>query len=899
MKLKTFTIVFLFTATTAVAQDNRSSSSQYLSTIANSDVVVPFRIGDEGVKLPIRWGMDVAWNNSQNMRKGINHIGKENLSLVRGSFRTDAPLAGDTALTSSQIRALRNRMQTINIMSDTCDIILNSDQEAGVDEWYGTSGNANVDHWVAMISANIEYIKKNYPKHRVLGISPFNEPDFTDWKQGSKTNQKEIARQLKEKYPDLIITAGNTLNCDRALEWYNACRPYVDWGNTHQLAGSFDNYASFFTKVRNDGNYGYADELHNVGEAMVGVEYGMQAGVWWGFDSRARGEFCRISNTGSRIGYGENRSKWTSASVYRDDETQAVKAFVGSSERQANTSTFSFVSSDREVYFDGHGPQRAFVMEIPGGTGYQNGQTNAERVIDITYGADVPPSAITPGTYKIMNAATCGVVAVNGTADGNPNISQMKWTGAKTQQWNIDLVDPRIGGDYSFYKITNVSNSKYMNVLNNGTSTANIISYDAKCASNEQWYLEYAGDGCYFIRNRESGLFMELTEKSTASGINIRQNKKATDEAKLRLQMWRILPTDADCETNAPAQPQGLTAEARRASVSLSWTANTEEDLAGYMVLRAEQGTGKWNTIARKVTATDYVDNTCRQGVAYDYCIKAIDKSENQSEVSAAVSAQPTAAKGVIAQWQFEDALTDATDNYFDVVHSTTPLYIDNCASGQKALNMDGTVDYLLLPYEIADMDEMSISLWAYWTNPSSSNARLFDFGNGTTQYMYLTPTNGKGMCFGIKNGDTEQQLANSRRLTARAWKHVVVTIKEDYVAIYVDGEQVASTSDISIKPSDLRTSINYLGRGQSASVPKYRGYLDDVRIYNYALSPDEVLAVMEDATNGIDLIDDGDQSRKVDAVYDLQGRRLPGGSMRGIQIRQHADGSAEKVIVK
>ena len=118
-------------------------------------------------------------------------------------------------------------------------------------------------------------------------------------------------------------------------------------------------------------------------------------------------------------------------------------------------------------------------------------------------------------------------------------------------------------------------------------------------------------------------------------------------------------------------------------------------------------------------------------------------------------------------------------------------------------------------------------------------------------------------------------------------------------MAIYGDGEEVASSSDISIKPSDLRTSINYLGRGQSASVPKYRGYLDDVRIYNYALSADEVKEVMEDATNGIDLLDDGRQSQKTDAVYDLQGRRLPSRSMRGIQIRQHADGSAEKVVVK
>ena len=318
MKLNILTIVCLFTATTAVAQNERSSSSQFLSTVGNSEVVIPYRIGDEGVKFPVRWGMDTAWNSSGNMNMGINHIGKENLTLVRGSFRYGDKLVGDTALTNGQANMLRRRIQTTNLISDSVDIILNSDQEAGIDEsWYGTTGNANVAHWVAMISAHIDYIKKNYPKHRVIGISPFNEPDYNDWKQGSKANMKEISRQLKERYPGLLITAGNTLNCDQALSWYNAVKPYVDWGCTHQLAGSFDSYANFFKKVRDDGNYGYADELHNVGEAMVGVEYGMQAGVWWGFDSRARGEFCRISNSGSRIGYGENRAKWTAAAVYR------------------------------------------------------------------------------------------------------------------------------------------------------------------------------------------------------------------------------------------------------------------------------------------------------------------------------------------------------------------------------------------------------------------------------------------------------------------------------------------------------------------------------------------------------------------------------------------------------
>ena len=685
---------------------------------------------------------------------------------------------------------------------------------------------------------------------------------------------------------------------DEALSWYNALKPYVDWGCTHQLAGSFDSYANFFKKVRDDGNYGYADELHNVGEAMVGVEYGMQAGVWWGFDSRARGEFCRISNTGSRIGYGENRAKWTAACVYRDDETPIAKAFIGSSERQANTSTFGFVSTDREVYYDGQGPLRAFTMEIPGGTGYQQGQTNAERVIDITYGEDVPPSAITPGVYKIVNFATKSVAAVNGTADGQTNVSQMKWTNAKAQQWNIEFVSQRIGGDYSFYKITNVMNGRYMNVLNNSTAPANIISFNAGCAPNEQWYLEYAGNGYYYIRNRLSALYLEVIEKSSSNGVNIRQNRKATTDAARQLQMWRILPIDVDYETNAPAQPQGLTAEGRQAAVKLSWTANTEEDLAGYMVLRAEKGTDQWNTIARKLTSTEYVDNTCRQGVAYDYRVKAIDKAENQSECSETASAETSGAKGLVAHWEFEDTLIDATENYFDAIHGATPVYVTERAVGEKALVMNGTTDFVQLPYEIADMDEMTISLWAYWTNPSSTNVRIFDFGNGPTQYMYLTPQNGKGICFGIKNGGSEQQLTYGRRLGTRAWKHLVVTLGTGGASLYMDGEEIAHSDEVTIKPSDIRASLNYLGRGQTASAAKFRGNIDDVRIFNYALSADEVKALTEEAISGIEQQETYAPTVGADALYDLQGRRIHRAGQRGIVIQRSDDGTAKKVVV-
>lgn len=81
--------------------------------------------------------------------------------------------------------------------------------------------------------------------------------------------------------------------------------------------------------MREDGNHATADELHNVMEAMVGVEYGMQTGIWWGTAERARGEFMKAS-FGERLGYAENRDAWSAAAVYRSPEGK-LQGFAGCS----------------------------------------------------------------------------------------------------------------------------------------------------------------------------------------------------------------------------------------------------------------------------------------------------------------------------------------------------------------------------------------------------------------------------------------------------------------------------------------------------------------------------------------------------------------------------------------
>lgn len=887
-KLITVVLTIHYALSTATAQDNCriASSSIYLQPTQTSHVIVPFSVAGEGHRFTPVWGLDQAWISEQNMRKGINHMGKENIGIGRSCFRTTKPLVGDTALASDPITKLRERNKWFNLHSDTLPLVLTSDQEAGVDDYYRTNGKANVERWAAMINAHVKWLQQN-SSHPVIGVSPFNEPDYWQEEGATATNSRDIARRLKEEYAsrfdDIAIVGGNTLNDDKASEWFTPGKDYYDWGNTHQLAGSMNNYKSFHQLLAKQKKVGYNDEMHNVAEAMVGLENGMTVGIWWGFDSRARGEFCDISRHGVRLAYGEHTNNWTAASVYRHDDGR-VKAFVGSSERQAVTTNYQFVSTDRDVYYDGQGPTRELRMVMHGGTGYQQGQKNAERVIDITWGDDVQPSAI-DGTYKIMNKASTYVVAENGSADGHTNISQTKYTGLKTQQWVVSPVGSTVNGDYSFYDIRSVNDQKHLDVLNYSTKDgSNIIAYPNTVASdNQQWYLQYAGDGYYFIRNRESALYLSLAgDTNVGNSVNICQRTLLDNPDR---QLWRLLPLDTECEQEAPAVPTGLTATPQVASVLLQWDANQEQDLAGYMLLRAEQGSDEWNTIARKLTATSFIDNNLRQGHRYAYRLKAIDCSDNQSQSSGAVEAAPTGERAMTACYDMEDNLYDTTVNQLDAVVSGQKSFTTTAKQGEKALLLGGS-QYVQLPYEIANTDEFTFAAWVNWRKTTPINQRIFDFGNGTRQYMYLTPSNGSKMSFVINNGSGEKTLDCKEPLGDQAWHHVAVTIGQGQTIIWLDGEQAASTSAFTVTPGQLHPTLNYLGRAQNGSIQFLNAYLDDVRIYNYALSADEMVNLFNGTPDGIRQMESDDKSVDGPGIYyTISGQRTDRPAASGVYL--------------
>ena len=842
------------TASLAQAQEQSTTASanDYLNANKKTDRTLVFNTNAEGIKTPVIWGLDTAWPSEDNVLRGTNHIGKEHLGVGRVSFQASDLVDANGELSSKQKRALDNRLRII-ALSGVKDIALNSDHEVLCD------GDANAAQhranyvgkpaeWVRMFKATVNYCRDK--GFNVVSIAPFNEADYTAWNQGTMADFKEICRLIKddEFFDGIRVSGGNTLNCDEALKWYNGLNPYLDEGNTHQLAGSFDNYAKFFETVRANGHHATADELHNVMEAIVGVEYGMQTGIWWGYDGRARGQFCQATS-GERLAYAEDRPHWTGAAVYRMPDGR-IQAFGGTSERQANTSSYLIVSQDKVAYFDGHGPMHEYLMELPGGSGYQDGQTNAERVLEIHTGEDVPLGP-TEGKFIIVNKNSHKLLMpANGNTSNRTNISQGGNKKQTYQQWNITPVDSRIGGDFSYFFISNVKNEAQLDILNWSTSNGgSIILYAGAKGTNEQWYFQYAGDGYYYIISRHSGLCLEVSGASTNENANVVQNAmKGTDS-----QLWRLLPVDVDFDKIAPNTPTGLEATPTGSTIKLTWNANTDKDIAGYCVLRATAPDGEWNTIARNITDTTFVDNTVSAKQEYVYKLRSIDKSLNRSKASEVVSASTLENKEEILAYEFESNLEDRTGNLMHCVHYGKATY-GKGKIGDKAIQLDGNADFIQLPTAIAHRDEMTISLWIKWGSSSSSTKwqRIFDFGNGEDQYMYLTTSTDKNvMRLAAKDGDKEQFM-NIGRLTS-TWKHITITINKDCIVAYIDGEEKETSNEITIRPADFKPVCNYIGRGQSSSIPLLKADIDEVRVFNYALSAAEVKKLYETNTTKIE----------------------------------------------
>jgi uncharacterized protein len=205
------------------------------------------------------------------------------------------------------------------------------------------------------------------------------------------------------------------------------------------------------------------------------------------------------------------------------------------------------------------------------------------------------------------------------------------------------------------------------------------------------------------------------------------------------------------------------------------------------------------------------------------------------------------------------------------------------------------------------DRARLSDSRAAVDLSTLNNGTAIFDFGRPNVQFaepaqvrMYLTirasnETPVPRFAITTTGSGGEQRLDAAQPLAIDRWTHIAITRSGSNATLYVDGQPVATHSNMTLSPADLGETTNWLGRCQfpQRNVSYLNAQLDAFQIYDRGLSQAEVQSLMMSAagsTGGGNVLayhfDEADGARVEDTsgrahhgtvIAPTDGRRHPG----------------------
>jgi len=201
--------------------------------------------------------------------------------------------------------------------------------------------------------------------------------------------------------------------------------------------------------------------------------------------------------------------------------------------------------------------------------------------------------------------------------------------------------------------------------------------------------------------------------------------------------------------------------------------------------------------------------------------------------------------EGMVSYWKFEEGSgTTALDsvNGNDGTLINGPQWTAGIVGG--ALSFDGVDDYIDLgnPNNLNPSSELTIAAWVKPIDQGRIVAK--DSGGGTERYYFLAVTYpGPSMETGGAVWNTSNELADARGddvgkyLTEGEWHFIAMTVDSNNIIVYQDGAFLSSdTRSGNLKTGDQNILIGTDALG--ASYSWYKGLIDEVAIYDRALTP-------------------------------------------------------------
>jgi len=221
------------------------------------------------------------------------------------------------------------------------------------------------------------------------------------------------------------------------------------------------------------------------------------------------------------------------------------------------------------------------------------------------------------------------------------------------------------------------------------------------------------------------------------------------------------------------------------------------------------------------------------------------------AQTTVSVSSQASV-EGLISHWELDEAdgaIAIDSLGSADGILINGPVWQPGGGRFLGALEFDGIDDAVDLgPLDIVSGTGITLSMWVKADDFDIHDGRFISKATGTSEsrhYWMLSTLREDQLRFRLKaGGSTSTLLSSPGQLQAGVWYHISATYDGTAMRIYKDGVEVASTAKTGSIDTNPAVSAAIGNQPQGAGSRPFDGLIDDVRIYNHALTDVEIMAL-------------------------------------------------------
>ena len=218
-------------------------------------------------------------------------------------------------------------------------------------------------------------------------------------------------------------------------------------------------------------------------------------------------------------------------------------------------------------------------------------------------------------------------------------------------------------------------------------------------------------------------------------------------------------------------------------------------------------------------------------------------------------TASSSGGTGPVGWWKLDEgtpgaSVVDSSGNGNTGTQSGSPTYTSSVPGAVNftdpyAMTFNGTSQYVSIGPMFTGVNNFSVSFWAKVHNPTTQDAQtaiqIGDSSSNSRGWGIRTRTSSTAGHWQIVHSGVAGYLETTAVASNDVWAHYVMVVSGGTTSFYQNGSAVSVTNNTNVINAPLSTDVGYIG---NLGGNYFNGSIDDVRIYNRALSQAEITSL-------------------------------------------------------